>query len=62
MFRNAKALILIQINNDTVSPLVDTDALSGTNAALQIKVPANLVDSYMAATNWNYYTDKIIAI
>lgn len=62
MFVNCSSLTLVQINNDTVISLFGTDSLYGTNAALQIKVPANLVDSYKAATNWNYYADKIIAI
>ena len=62
MFRFCSSLTLVQINNDTVTTLANTNAFDATNAALQIKVPANLVDSYKAATNWISLADKITAI
>jgi hypothetical protein len=36
--------------------------LSGTAADLKIYVPADLVDTYKAASNWSAYADKIMAI
>ena len=62
MFNGCNALILLQITNSTVVPMANTDALAYTNSALQIKVPAVLVDSYKVATNWVSFASKISAI
>lgn len=46
----------------TIPPLLVGSAFDGTHANLNIKVPSQSVNAYKAATNWNYYADKIIAI
>lgn len=62
MFSYCSSLKLLQINNDTVVPMENVDALSGTQSILQIKVPSNLVEAYKVATNWVNYASQISAI
>lgn len=56
---------LILRKSDTICTLSNTNALASTPIASgtgYIYVPAALVDSYKAATNWTKYADQIRAI
>ena len=46
----------------TVCVLGHSNAFQGCSALTSIYVPASLVESYKAATNWTYYSDKIVGI
>ena len=76
-FTNCYSLVAVIIRSGSVASLKNTSAFSGcvhmlgtTNATYNpsglkdgyIYVPAALVDSYKAATNWNTYADQIRAI
>lgn len=44
----------------TVATMTHSNALSGCSALQSIYVPVSLVDSYKTATNWSYYSSKIV--
>lgn len=46
----------------TIPPSLGYSAFYNTHPNLSIKVPAQSVDAYKAATNWNSYANKISAI
>ena len=46
----------------TVCVLEHSNAFQGCSALTSIYVPASLVESYKAATNWTFYSDKIVGI
>lgn len=43
-----------------VATMTNRNALSGCSALQSIYVPASLVDSYKKASNWSYYSSKIV--
>lgn len=45
---------------NAVATLENKNAFNNTHADLQIKVPANLIDEWKAATNWSNFADKIV--
>ena len=47
---------------DAVPTLANTNAFTNINANCEIQVPAGLVDSWKAATNWATYADHIVGI
>ena len=63
-FRNCSALSVVYIGTsiDTVCVLGNTGAFHGCSALTSIYVPTSLVESYKTATNWTYYSDKIVGI
>ena len=46
----------------TVPTLANTNAFTGIPADCQIRVPAPLVDTWKAATNWSTYADHIVGV
>ena len=46
----------------TVPELVSTKVFNGIPADCQIRVPASLVDTWKAATNWSAYADHIVGV
>ena len=64
-FRQALALTTLILSGDTVRALKAANAFASTpieSGTGYIYVPAALVDSYKAATNWSTYADQIRAI
>ena len=64
-FASVAALAHLIIRSETVSTLSATSALAGTKIASgtgAIYVPAELVDSYKAASNWSTYASQIFPI
>ena len=60
-FQNCTALKKLVLTYSWVVILQNQNALTNTNVALSIYVPSNLVNSYKTATNWTYYSNKIIS-
>ena len=46
----------------TVPTLANTNAFTGIPTDCQIRVPASLVDTWKAATNWSTYADHIVGV
>lgn len=46
----------------SVPTLANTDAFTNIAADCEIKVPAELYDEWIAATNWTAHADKIVAV
>ncbi len=46
----------------TVPTLANINAFAGISADCQIRVPASLVDTWKAATNWSTYADHIVGV
>ena len=46
----------------TVPALANTNAFTAIPADCQIRVPASLVDTWKAATNWSTYADHIVGV
>lgn len=44
----------------TVATMTHSNALSNCSALQSIYVPASLVDAYKSASNWSYYSSKIV--
>lgn len=44
----------------TVATMTQSNALSDCSALQSIYVPASLVDAYKSASNWSYYSSKIV--
>lgn len=62
-FYNCRNMMYLRFPNHTSVPtLSNSNALSGTNADLQILVPANLLDAWKATTNWSSHASKIFSI
>lgn len=64
-FYQCSALSAVIIRSPAVCTLSDSNAFKSTPIASgtgYIYVPAALVDSYKAATNWSVYADQIRAI
>jgi hypothetical protein len=62
-FYNCRNMMYLRFPNHTSVPtLSNSNALSGTNADLQILVPANLLDAWKAASNWTSHASKIFSI
>lgn len=59
LFKDCANLKTLILKPDTVLPLNDLSAFTGCHADLRIYVPADLVDTYRAATNWSTIADKI---
>lgn len=61
-FYNCRNMMYLRFPNHTSVPtLSNSNALSGTNADLQILVPANLLDEWKATTNWSSHASKIVS-
>ena len=56
------SVVYIGTSIDTVCVLAAINAFSNCPALTSIYVPASLVESYKTATNWTYYSDKIVGI
>ena len=64
-FASLGTLAHLIIRSEVVASLASTNALSGTKIAAgagAIYVPADLVDTYKAATNWSTYASQIYPI
>lgn len=61
-FYNCRNMMYLRFPNHTSVPtLSNSNALSGTNADLQILVPAILLDEWKATTNWSSHASKIVS-
>ena len=64
-FNNCSALTTLILRSGTMATLSNTNAFNGTpikSGTGYIYVPAALVDTYKAATNWTAYANQIRAI
>ena len=64
-FHQCSALTAVIIRSPAVCTMSDSNAFESTPIASgtgYVYVPAALVDSYKAATNWSVYADQIRAI
>ena len=64
-FYQCSALTTVIIRSPAVCTMSDSDAFKSTpieSGTGYVYVPAALVDSYKAATNWSVYADQIRAI
>lgn len=64
-FSYSSAFATLVLRNETAVSLVSTNAFTSTKIASgngYIYVPAALVDTYKAATNWSTYTDQFRAL
>ena len=64
-FIDCASLITLILRSETMATLESTDTFSGTpisSGTGYIYVPATLVDTYKAATNWSTYANQIRAI
>lgn len=60
-FASCESLARIDLSTHTVVPRLESwNAFHRANADLQIKVPANLIDSWKSATNWADNASKIV--
>lgn len=67
LFKDCTSLttVLLGSLSSSVIPLYNSNVFTGTPIALgsgSIYVPASLVESYKTATNWTYFSDKIVGI
>ena len=61
VFYGCTSLKRVDLSNHTAIPsLGGKNVFQNTHSTLQIKVPANLVDSWKSATNWSDYASKIV--
>ena len=56
------SVVYIGTSIDTVCVLTASDVFDGCDVLTSIYVPASLVESYKTATNWTFYSDKIVGI
>lgn len=62
-FANCSSLEYIDFSNHTEVPtLSSTNVFNSTPADMEIRVPAALYDSWIAATNWSSVASKIVAV
>ena len=62
-FFNCHGLRLMDFSSATSVPtLSNTNALNGTSNDMKILVPANLYNTWKAATNWSTYANRIVAV
>lgn len=62
-FANCQGVLWYNFTHcDAVPTLANTNAFTNINANCKIQVPAGLVDSWKAATNWATYADHIVGI
>lgn len=64
-FFDCESLTSLILSSPTMTTLGATNALTGTpiaNGEGYIYVPADLVDTYKSATNWQTYANQIVAI
>lgn len=64
-FYDCESLTNLTLSSSALVTLASTNAFTGTpiaNGEGYIYVPANLVDTYKSAENWQAYADQIIAI
>lgn len=59
-FKFCSSLKRVSFSTHTAVPTIQSGVFSDTHSDLQIKVPANLIDSWKNATNWSNYADKIV--
>ena len=62
-FENCKKLKYVYVGGEIsdVCNLNNTNAFNGCSKLIYIVVPGSLVESYKIATNWAYYSDKIVS-
>lgn len=61
VFRGCSSLKRVDFSSHTTVPqLGANNVFDDTPSTLQIKVPANLIDSWKTATNWSNYAKKIV--
>lgn len=60
VFYSASNLKRVDFSKHTSIPRLLSQVFDGTHSTLQIKVPANLIDSWKSATNWANYANKIV--
>lgn len=62
-FENCRRLKYVYVGGEIsdVCNLTDTNAFNGCSRLTYIVVPGSLVESYKTATNWTYYSDKIVS-
>ena len=62
-FQNCYGVAFYDFSNHTSVPtLSNTNAFTGIPEDCQIRVPASLVDTWKAATNWSTYADHIVGV
>ena len=62
-FKNCRGVAFYDFTACTTVPtLASTNAFTGIPADCQIRVPAALVDTWKAATNWATYADHIVGV
>ena len=62
-FDGCYGIAFYDFSNHTVVPtLADTNAFTDIPADCQIRVPASLVDTWKAATNWSTYANYIVGV
>lgn len=62
-FYNCTGIKFYDFTRHTAVPtLANANAFSGIAADCEIRVPASLVDTWKAATNWSTYADQIVGI
>lgn len=63
VFENCKNLKYVYVGGEIsdVCNLNNTNAFNGCSKLIYIVVPGSLVESYKTATNWAYYSDKIVS-
>lgn len=62
-FANCQGVLWYNFTHCTAVPtLANTNAFTNINANCKIQVPAGLVDSWKAATNWATYADHIVGV
>ena len=63
VFQRCYALRYVDFTHCTAVPtLANVDAFDSTPSQLEIRVPARLVDTWKAATNWSSLADHIVGI
>lgn len=62
-FLNCSGIKFYDFTEHTAVPtLANANAFSGIAADCEIRVPASLVDTWKAATNWSTYADQIVGV
>lgn len=64
-FNGSGNMVHLVLRSNELCPLSDVNAFTGTPISIgcgYIYVPADLVDTYKAATNWSTYADQIVSL